>query len=70
MPAAADKVESGAGEEEDGGEVAYRSGDLGSATRLIDVLRKMTAGKQVTAGSSEISEISGRFQLSLDLTTY
>lgn len=56
-PAAADTVESGLAEEEDGGEVAYRSGDIGNATRLIDVLRKMTAGERVTACSSEISEM-------------
>ncbi|KAL8281709.1 hypothetical protein RB600_005247 [Gaeumannomyces tritici] len=56
-PAAVDTVEPGLGEEEDSGQAVYRSGDIGSATRLIDVLRKMLAGKQVTASSSEISEM-------------
>ena len=56
-PAVADTFDPGLGEEEDGGQMVYRSGDIGSATRLIDVLRKMMVGKQITACSSEISEM-------------
>jgi hypothetical protein len=54
---AVDMVESGLAEAEEGQETAYRSDDIGSATRLIDVLRNTIRGGQVTAGSKEISDM-------------
>ncbi|KAJ2899375.1 hypothetical protein MKZ38_003082 [Zalerion maritima] len=45
----------------------YRSDSIGSAMRLIDVLRSAISGKEITAGSKEISTMLGRlyqFQVS------
>ncbi|KAK3391314.1 hypothetical protein B0H63DRAFT_390978, partial [Podospora didyma] len=54
---APDMDESALAEGREGQETAYRSDDVGSATRLIDVLRNTIGGAQVTAGSKEISEM-------------
>jgi len=53
----ADSVEPGPAEGEEGREAVYRSDDIGSAIRLIDVLRNTIGGSQVTAGSKEISDM-------------
>ncbi|EJT68997.1 hypothetical protein GGTG_13394 [Gaeumannomyces tritici R3-111a-1] len=52
---AADAAESGSAERADAQSMAYRSDNVGTATRLIDVLRSAISAKEITAGSREIS---------------
>jgi len=63
---AADAVESGVADGDEGQRTAYRSDNIGNAIRLIDVLRNTLGNNQITAGSKEISTMVQelcRFQL-------
>lgn len=59
--------ESDMGGGHEGPEAAYRSDNVGTATRLLDVLRQAITRKEITAGSTEITTIVqqlSRFQQS------
>jgi hypothetical protein len=63
---AADATESGVADGDEGQGTVYRSDNVGSAIRLIDVLRNTLGKNQITAGSKEISTMVQelcRFQL-------
>jgi hypothetical protein len=63
---AADAVESGVADDDEGQGTVYRSDNIGNAIRLIDVLRNTLGKNQITAGSKEISTVVQelcRFQL-------
>jgi hypothetical protein len=63
---AADAAESGTTKRGDAHTAEYRPGSIGSGIRLIDVLRKAVASKEITAGSEEIARMIGqlcRFQV-------
>ncbi|KAF2176615.1 hypothetical protein K469DRAFT_698380 [Zopfia rhizophila CBS 207.26] len=46
--------EEGLGEGDEGPGEMYRGDDVGNAVRLIDVLRSMVGGNQITAGSKDV----------------
>lgn len=52
-----DAAESGTTEKDEAYIGGYRSDNIGSAIRLIDVLRRAVASKEITAGSKEICTI-------------
>lgn len=65
MSGETDAVESGVGDGDEESTSVYRSDNIGSATRLIDVLRNALSNQQITARSKEILamvEKLGRFQ--------
>lgn len=49
--------EEGLGEGEEGPGEMYRGDDVGNAVRLIDVLRSMVGGSQITAGSKDVTTV-------------
>ncbi|KAM9876020.1 hypothetical protein VDGL01_09923 [Verticillium dahliae] len=53
----ADAGESGSAEADDAAGAGYRADGVGTATRLIDVLRNAMSGKEITTGSKEISTL-------------
>ena len=54
---AANAVESGVADDDDGQGTVYRSDNIGNAIRLINILRNTLGNHQITAGSKEISII-------------
>ncbi|KAM6514317.1 hypothetical protein FALCPG4_015467 [Fusarium falciforme] len=50
-----DAAESGSAERDHAQSAAYQPGTVGTATRLIDVMRNAISAKEITAGSKEIS---------------
>ncbi|KAJ3530216.1 hypothetical protein NM208_g9424 [Fusarium decemcellulare] len=64
--------DSDAGDGNEESKAAYRSDDIGTATRLLDVLRQAITRKEITAGSAEISRMVqrlSRFQESVMRST-
>ncbi|KAH7111904.1 hypothetical protein B0J13DRAFT_659453 [Dactylonectria estremocensis] len=54
-PTGAHVEEAGAGQEDEEAASAYQSGNVGKATRLIDVVRSAIGANQITAGSRELT---------------
>ncbi|KAF4462717.1 ATP-dependent DNA helicase PIF1, partial [Fusarium albosuccineum] len=50
-----DAAESGSAERDHAQSAAYQPGTVGTATRLIDIMRNAISAKEITAGSKEIS---------------
>lgn len=65
---AADMVEAGVAEGEEGQEIAYLSDDIGSATRLIDVLRSRSAPRRFQKWCANSSGSSRRSSNELQAT--
>ncbi|CAH0017208.1 unnamed protein product [Clonostachys rhizophaga] len=62
-----DAAESGSAERDHAQSAAYQSGTVGTATRLIDVMRNAISANEITAGSKEIFAMAAALESGDDL---